>query len=256
MQEKSSNSFTKTISLIFLTFIITNSHQTQLSVIGHPCDLYMADNDLFYAIKNIDIPHETFSANLSTTHFGSEGQVTFNICQSPINIPSACLKSSNSFGYVTSESTKTQSESCGQLSQFEKNSSSSNTIWNLSLLTNLGYSQNPNLPTTNYQIIKKSDEQVDHGLTIFADNSQNEIGYNIRLNLKCDSQASTAQNIHANYNESQRLYTIDLSHQNACGFPIRSFFDNLGYFKYAIGGLGILAGLLLVFFGQTLYKSS
>ena len=97
------------------------------------------------------------------------------------------------------------------------------------------------------------------GIVINANNENNELPYDLRINLICNKDAKEIENekLEVKDHDSSRkktLIIVTLHHKDACGFDALGFLEGLGWFQYVLEAVLMLAGLFVCFFGLKMWK--
>ena len=259
-QHKIQNQLLLTIALSSYAIATTNN-------LGYSCVRYLPDNKQFYKLDDVNSNTNEYTAGLTSTHLGTgSGQLHFNICAPP-PYNELCQQDVAALGYViTNDGGK---DTCFYLSK-KTGDPKTNTQWNFTNIPKIVQGLMEFVMPTNMLLrgapskeratmfraaLPVNNEGDSEGIQIYANNTAaNVFTYNAELKLNCNVNATTAQDISATYENN--LYTINLTHKDACGFAIFGFLDNLGAFKWVIGAVGAIAAFVMIFFGMKLYKPS
>jgi len=254
----------KAITLIAMLLAIiglTNAYR-----MSKPCFFFLEKGNGFYNLERI------FKKENTTMQVeGITGNVVFNLCHK--FVPEHCDAKWNAIGYIVDGSNCTplslrteEAETNWDYVATDPVQPTQSLLRGVYMLKDrfLGMAQHRKYKVQLKEgveiekFVKDDPPQKDFGkkkgVDIVADNSKNELKYDVTFRLKCDLDAKTVQGLEGNLNDRQ--LTISLNHDDACSFDVMSFWDTLGNFKYVVESAIALAALAMCLCGHYWYKAA
>lgn len=215
---------------------------------------------------------QPYSTVLHGTHI-NQGDATLklNACHVPSTLPDSCPKSKSPLGYILIPD-GSGADTCYLLSH-NTDSPTDRTLWAFapisppptpsSLLTTVMDSVKdkvnrilalaPSSDHKHVQIIGSPD-----GITLTGTNLTKTLSlpYNISITMNCAPKNTGITNLAALYKGSTKTYEISFTHQNACGYDLFGWWNKIGDYKYAVGGIAAVLCAAMAIFGWKLFKPS
>ena len=233
--------FTKTAVVVLLLLAVSLA-EVQKST--QKCNLYSESKDLYdnlYKMTN----GESLVIETETSHQGSPGHIVLRGCTQFQNNKTLDLTraKSNEVGYIVTKNTQGVQE-WFPLSTNADSSSPRDTKWDFYLI-----------------------KTATNALQVTGANPKNsDLGFSLEFNMTCASHPSKNS---AFYDQTKKLYTVNIFTQSVCGqyfVPAKisnhqflqagtfAFLDDMGWARYLIGVALCTALLYITFFGSIYFK--
>jgi len=199
------------------------------------------------------------------------------MCNSPKEIPASCPQDKNPIGYLTyTDSTSQATEHCFVLSE-NTEEDKSDTQWSFASVP----SDTPVMQKAFINAIKIVGKDIEKkvgrllatkfevendstptnhgdGIRIVGQNTNknggNDLLWDVQIEAKCITKTDPTSAVTATYDKTNQIYKLTLSHPDACGYDITGIWDELGNWRFLVGGVIAAACAVLVFLGWKLFK--